>query len=90
MAGDYVKFKNDSGLPVIGVGFKEFKCIGGNPPMTIHKSATPRETAISGTASTATRNTSTVLIWADTNPNLPATSLRMMRGAEMAHDFEFF
>ena len=32
MAGDYVKFKNDGGLPVIGVGFKEFKCIGVSPP----------------------------------------------------------
>ncbi len=32
MADDYVKFKNDLGLPEIGVGVKEFKSIGVRPP----------------------------------------------------------
>ena len=32
MAQEYVKFKNDLGLPEIGVGVKEFKCIGETPP----------------------------------------------------------
>ena len=32
MADDYVKFKNDLGLPEISVGVKEFKCIGVCPP----------------------------------------------------------
>ena len=29
---DYVKFKNDLGLAEIGIGVKEFKCIGVSPP----------------------------------------------------------
>ncbi len=29
---DYVKFKNDLGLTEIGIGVKEFKCIGVSPP----------------------------------------------------------
>ena len=32
MADDYIKFKNDLGLAEIGVGVKEFKCIGESPP----------------------------------------------------------
>ena len=29
---DCVKFKNDHGLPQIGIGVKEFECIGASPP----------------------------------------------------------
>ena len=32
MANDYPKFKNDLGLKEIGIGVKEFKCIGASPP----------------------------------------------------------
>ena len=32
MADDYISFKNDLGLAEIGVGVKEFKCIGESPP----------------------------------------------------------
>ena len=32
MADDYITFKNDLGLAEIGVGVKEFKCIGESPP----------------------------------------------------------
>ena len=32
MQDAYPKFKNDSGLANIGIGVKEFKCIGQTPP----------------------------------------------------------
>ena len=32
MSDDYVKFKNDVGLAEIGIGVKEFKCIGVSRP----------------------------------------------------------
>ncbi len=32
MADNHVKFKNDLGVPEIGVGVKEFKCVGQSPP----------------------------------------------------------
>jgi len=32
MTDSYVKFKNDDGLAAIGIGVKEFKCVGANPP----------------------------------------------------------
>ena len=30
--GDFAKFKNDLGLVEIGIGVKQFKCIGVSPP----------------------------------------------------------
>ncbi len=32
MTNDYAKFKNDLGLEEIGIGVREFKCIGASPP----------------------------------------------------------
>jgi uncharacterized Zn-finger protein len=32
MAEDYVKFSNDRGLPEIGIGVSELKCVGASPP----------------------------------------------------------
>ncbi len=32
MTKGYVKFKNDQGVAEIGIGVKEFKCIGASPP----------------------------------------------------------
>ncbi len=32
MIGGYVKFKNDQGVAEIGIGVKEFQCVGVTPP----------------------------------------------------------
>jgi uncharacterized Zn-finger protein len=32
MSGGYPKFRNDRGVPEIGIGLKEFMCVGESPP----------------------------------------------------------